>query len=167
MANTTKRILIVSDTHRQNDNFFRLLDMYEPFDLVIHCGDVEGDEEYIRQTAGCDCVFVKGNNDFFSDLSGSECFILEGSRVMVTHGHMYGVSLNTAMLEEEARSRGVQIVVFGHTHRPYLEEKDGLILMNPGSVSYPRQPGRQPGYAVMEIRKNQQPQITQKYLEQL
>ena len=161
------KVLIVSDTHGRRGELEEIIELEKPFQFLIHCGDVEGDEEYIRQTAGCDCVFVKGNNDFFSDLSGSECFILEGFRVMVTHGHMYGVSLNTAMLEEEARSRGVQIVMFGHTHRPYLEEKDGLILMNPGSVSYPRQPGRQPGYAVMEIRKNQQPQITQKYLEQL
>ena len=161
------KVLIVSDTHGRRGELEEIIELEKPFQFLIHCGDVEGDEEYIRQTAGCDCVFVKGNNDFFSNLSGSECFILEGFRVMVTHGHLYGVSLNTAMLEEEARSRGVQIVMFGHTHRPYLEEKDGLILMNPGSVSYPRQPGRQPGYAVMEIRKNQQPQITQKYLEQL
>ena len=161
------KVLIVSDTHGRRGELEEIIELEKPFQFLIHCGDVEGDEEYIRQTAGCDCVFVKGNNDFFSNLSGSECFILEGFRVMVTHGHLYGVSLNTAMLEEEARSRGVQIVMFGHTHRPYLEEKDGLMLMNPGSVSYPRQPGRQPGYAVMEIRKNQQPQITQKYLEQL
>lgn len=161
------KVLIVSDTHGRRGELEEIIELEKPFQFLIHCGDVEGDEEYIRQTAGCDCAFVKGNNDFFSDLSGNECFILEGLKVMVTHGHMYGVSLNTAMLEEEARSRGVQIVMFGHTHRPYLEEKDGLILMNPGSVSYPRQRGRQPGYAVMEIRKNQQPKITQKYLEKL
>ena len=161
------KVLIVSDTHGRRGELEEIIELEKPFQFLIYCGDVEGDEEYIRQTAGCDCVFVKGNNDFFSNLSGSECFILEGFRVMVTHGHLYGVSLNTAMLEEEARSRGVQIVMFGHTHRPYLEEKDGLILMNPGSVSYPRQQGRLPGYAVMEIRRNQPPKITQKYLETL
>ena len=43
---------------------------------------------------------LRGNNDFFSDLPKEEVFSLENYRIMVTHGHMYGVSLSTCQLEE-------------------------------------------------------------------
>ena len=48
------------------------------------------------------------------------------------------------------RSRGVDIVMFGHTHRPYLEQGKVTVL-NPGSLSYPRQEGRRPSYILMEL----------------
>ena len=38
------RVLIVSDTHRQGENFYRALEETMPVSLVIHCGDVEGQE---------------------------------------------------------------------------------------------------------------------------
>ena len=38
------RVLIVSDTHRQGENFYRALQETKPVSLVIHCGDVEGQE---------------------------------------------------------------------------------------------------------------------------
>lgn len=41
--------------------------------------------------------------------------------------------------------------MFGHTHKPYLETKDGVTILNPGSLSYPRQEGRRPSYMIMDI----------------
>ena len=65
---------------------------------------------------------------------------------------MYGVSLGTENIKEEARSRKVNVVMFGHTHKPYLEYcSDGLVVLNPGSLSYPRQDGRHPSFMIMEI----------------
>ena len=47
-------------------------------DLSIHCGDVEGSEDYICEIAGCPVQYgVAGNNDFFSDLNREEEFDLE------------------------------------------------------------------------------------------
>ena len=37
------KILIVSDTHKKNENYFKVLEMHHP-DMVIHCGDAEGSE---------------------------------------------------------------------------------------------------------------------------
>ena len=57
---------------------------------------------------------------------------------------------------KEARAAGYDIAMFGHTHRPFLEvnqkpgEKD-LIVLNPGSLSYPRQEGHKPSYIRMEL----------------
>jgi putative phosphoesterase len=159
------KILVVSDTHGHDRNLQRVLYKVKPVDVLIHCGDVEGGENHIRQIAECPCYFVKGNNDYFSELPREEIITIGGKKIMLTHGHMYGVSIDTAMLEDEARSRGVEIVMFGHTHRPFLEQKEGLTLLNPGSLSYPRQAGRLPAFLIMEIDKYGDVHYTQNYLE--
>lgn len=43
------KILIVSDTHRQNANYFEILRRIQPLDMVIHCGDAEGSEYAISE----------------------------------------------------------------------------------------------------------------------
>ena len=146
------KILIVSDTHRKNDNYFKLVERVHP-DMVIHCGDSEGSEYALSQAAGCPVQIVMGNNDFFCDLPRELDFTVEGLRIWVTHGHNYYVSMNLETIKNEARHRGVDVVMFGHTHRPYLEEADDLVVLNPGSLSYPRQEGRRATYAMMEIDK--------------
>ena len=77
--------------------------------------------------------------------------------MFITHGHGYGISMGTERLEEEARYRKAEIVMFGHTHRPYLREADGLWMVNPGSLSYPRQEGHRPTYMLMEIEEGAAP----------
>jgi hypothetical protein len=54
-------------------------------------------------------------------------------------------------LKEEARSRGVDIVMYGHTHKPVIDTSGGMIAVNPGSLTYPRQAGRRPSYILMEL----------------
>lgn len=144
------KILIVSDTHRKNDNYFTLVERIHP-DIVIHCGDSEGSEYAISEAAGCPVQMVMGNNDFFCNLPRELEFCIEQYKVWVTHGHNYYVSMNLETLKSEARHRGVDIVMFGHTHRPFLEITDDLVVLNPGSLSYPRQEGRKATYAMMEI----------------
>ena len=41
--------------------------------------------------------------------------------------------------------------MFGHTHRPYLDQGKEITVLNPGSVSYPRQEGRKGSYMIMEM----------------
>lgn len=146
-----KKILVVSDTHRKNENYFTLLEKLKPLDMVIHCGDVEGSEYAISQAAGCPVQIVLGNNDFFSALPREIEFEIGSYHVWVTHGHTYGVSMSSERIKQEARERGVDIVMFGHTHRPYLDEAKDLIALNPGSISYPRQDGHRPSYIIMEL----------------
>lgn len=144
------KILIVSDTHRRDGNLTGVLDMVGTPDMLIHCGDVEGSEDFIRSIARCPVHMVAGNNDFFTDLKKEEEFYIGDYKVWLTHGHNYYVSMGTEFICEEAKSRGVDIVMFGHTHRPYLEQGKVTVL-NPGSLSYPRQEGRRPSYILMEL----------------
>ena len=145
------KVLIVSDTHRNEDNLIEVLDKEKNLDLLIHCGDVEGAEDEIEHYAGCKTVFVAGNNDFFSRLPREMELQVEGMKVWVTHGHNYYVNTNPAYIRKEARIRNMDIVLYGHTHRPIIEKKEDLIVINPGSLTYPRQEGRRPSYAVLEL----------------
>jgi putative phosphoesterase len=145
------KILIVSDTHRQNKNLFEVIKKVGPIDLLIHLGDAEASEDLIEYEVNCPVEMVAGNNDFFSDLDREKEITIGKYRVLLTHGHLYYVSVGTENIKTEAISRQFDIVMFGHTHRPLLEIEDNIIIVNPGSLSYPRQDGRKPTYAIMEI----------------
>ena len=158
------KVLIVSDTHKRNDNFFHVMEMVGPVDMVIHCGDIEGSEYAIEAGAGCPVEVVAGNSDFFSDLPMEREFEIGQYKVWVTHGHHYYVSMGNERLKQEARSRGVDIVFYGHTHRPDIDLEDDVMVINPGSISYPRQDGRKPSYALMDIDRFGEAHFTLRYL---
>ena len=155
------KILVVSDTHRRDGNLMETIQKEAPFDMLIHLGDAEGSDTMIEEWVGENCrlEMVLGNNDFFSMLDKEKEVKIGAYRVMLTHGHYYSVSLGTERILEEAKSRGVDMVMFGHTHKPLIEKKDGVWLLNPGSLSYPRQEGRKPSYMLMEIGQAGEPYI--------
>ena len=58
------KILVISDTHEMDDLFRRIKRAEQPFDVVLHAGDVEGSAAYYRKASGVPTLFVKGNNDY-------------------------------------------------------------------------------------------------------
>ena len=148
------KILIVSDTHRRDGNLRAIIEKQSPFDMLIHLGDTEGSEIYFKEWVNNDnCVIhvVRGNNDFFSDLPREKEFQIGKYKVLLVHGNTYGVSMGNQELKQEARDRGVDIVMYGHTHKPVVDQDRDIIAVNPGSLTYPRQEGRSPSYIVMTI----------------
>ncbi|MCC8025745.1 MAG: YfcE family phosphodiesterase [Clostridium sp.] len=152
------KILIVSDTHRRDENLKAVIERTKPLDMFIHLGDAEGSEHIIGTwvNEGCDMEMILGNNDFFSCLDREKDIMIGRYRTLLTHGHCYNVSVGAEALKREARARGFDIAMYGHTHRPFYEidkkagDKD-LIVLNPGSLSYPRQDGHKPSFMLMEI----------------
>ena len=134
------RILIVSDTHRRNENFLKVVEKAGPFDMVVHCGDVEGSEYIISKAAGCPVMMVQGNNDFFTELPREKEFMLGKYKVWLTHGHNYYISMNTEVIKEEARLREADIVMCGHTHKPMVDIGTDVTLINPGSIGVSSRP---------------------------
>lgn len=158
------KILIVSDTHGRNSGYLDLLEQSEKMDMVIHCGDVEGSEYLISESAGCKTVIVQGNNDYFSDLPREVIVKLGKYKALVTHGHAYYVNMGYEHLVREARKRKVDMVIYGHTHRPVIAEENGIKVLNPGSLTYPRQEGRKYTYIIMEINESGEIDCTLHYL---
>lgn len=159
------KVLIVSDTHRRHGNLETVLENVGKMDLLIHLGDAEGEEDYIEEIAGCPVEIIAGNNDFFSNLDKEKVILLGKYKVLLTHGHYYNVTVGVERLKEEARERGIDIAMFGHTHRPYLEIGNELVILNPGSISFPRQEGRKPSYILMEIDDRGEAHFTINYLK--
>ena len=145
------RILIISDTHSNHANLRKILKWEKPRDLLIHLGDSEGCEDYIEEIAECPVEIVSGNCDFFSSLCQEKILEIGRHKILITHGHYYNVNAGIEDIKREANGRGCDIVMFGHTHRPLLDYSKNLTVVNPGSLSYPRQEGKRPSYAVMEI----------------
>jgi len=153
------RILIISDTHRHHEPLEDILIEDGPFDMLIHCGDLEGEEDEIFNLTGpeCACIMVPGNNDYFSQLPRERSVTLEGHTIWITHGHHYYVSTDPSLIKYEAEHRGAEIVMYGHTHIPVIDETGPVIAINPGSLTYPRQSGRRPTYIVMELKAGVKP----------
>lgn len=159
------KVLVVSDTHRFHKYYDKMFEKEGSADLLIHLGDLEGGEYYIEQTAGCPVHMVAGNNDLFTRLPMEKEIRLGNKKVLITHGHYYHISAGYERICQEALRRKVDIVMFGHIHRPVQIEKNGVLLLNPGSISYPRQQGRQSTYMVIEIDKDNQMNIELKYVD--
>ncbi len=159
------RVLIVSDTHGRHENLEEILGREPRVDLMIHLGDVEGGEEYISELVECPLEIVAGNNDFFSDLEREKELKIGQYKALITHGHYYYVAMGIEDLRKEAQGRGMDMAMFGHTHRPFLDYSKGITMLNPGSVSYPRQDGHKPSYAIMEIDGSGKAHFFIKYLE--
>lgn len=159
------RVLVVSDTHGREENLQRVLTKIGMPDCLIHLGDSEGGEERIREMITCPLHIVAGNCDFFSRLPSTKLIELAGSRILLTHGHYYYVSVGTRDLVEEARTNGCNIAMFGHTHRPFLDQSDsGITVLNPGSLSFPRQEGRRPSYVLMTLEEKCAPEFSIHYI---
>lgn len=160
------KILVVSDTHRKDDNLQFVIEKEKPLDMLIHLGDAEGSEQWIPEWAGqgCKIAMVLGNNDFFSRLERELEMEIGPHRALLTHGHYYGVSMGPEGLADEAKSRGCDIAMYGHTHRPFLDKINGVTVLNPGSLSYPRQEGRHPSYMVITVLPDGRLDYDQRYL---
>ncbi len=158
------KILVVSDTHRRDADYYDLVKLHKP-DMVVHCGDAEGSEEEMKLQTPCPLMMVLGNNDYFSDLPRELAFELRGLRIWVTHGHRYGVNLGPERIIEEAKRRGCDVVMYGHTHKPCVIGDGTVTAINPGSLSYPRQEGRKPSYIIMEFDRFGQVHYTIAYVK--
>lgn len=158
------RVLIISDTHGRHANLKKVFEKEGAVDLVIHLGDAEGCEDYIEAIAGCPLEIVSGNSDFFSSLCQEKELELGRYKILITHGHYYNVNAGMEDIKKEAEGRGCDIVMFGHTHRPMVHYGKKVIALNPGSLSYPRQEGKQPSYIIMEIDENGDADFSIRYL---
>lgn len=159
------KILIISDSHGSDKNVETAIRKEGPLDALLHLGDSQGSKEYIQKLAECPVHMVAGNCDYFSRLPIVRIVEFGKYRIMMTHGHYHYVSVGPQDLLEEAKANHCNIVIYGHTHRPVMDGTDGEVLvLNPGSISYPRQEGKNPSYLVMEIDESGEAHFRLNYL---
>ena len=145
------KILILGDTHAQDDIFLRIMSVEKDIDVMLHTGDFEGSEFVYRELSEFPFYYVAGNNDFFTDAPYERIIELDGCRIFMTHGHRYSLHSGYMALRNEAARRGASIAVYGHSHEPVAEYCKGVLMLNPGSTSWPRQENRRPSYIVLTL----------------
>ncbi|WP_455450004.1 metallophosphoesterase [Natrinema thermotolerans] len=145
-------IAIFSDTHSSAGHELEgaALTAAREADVVVHAGDFTSNAAVEGFRDECDRLFaVHGNDDSMAvrdRLPTARVVEASGVRIAVTH-RRDGGETGLAMF---GRSRGADLVVFGHSHRPTVVETEDVVLLNPGSHADPR--GNRPGFAVLEER---------------
>jgi phosphodiesterase family protein len=163
------RILLMSDSHGRNENvelaIAQVREEIGEFQMLIHLGDV-GDAREIESLAGVPCYIVRGNTDYDAKLLNANVIEAGGHRIFATHGHLYQVDMRLDLLRFAALENDCDIAMYGHTHVPYLEEDpDDVTILNPGSISKPRQADHRYTYMVMEIDDEDEVTYELRYVE--
>lgn len=159
------RIGIISDTHGNTNAIDQAVKAAGEIDLWLHAGDLIHDAEYLRMAYDANVVNVAGNCDWGSrGAEDEEEVTVEGEKIFLTHGHLYGVKGNVAGFAQEVKDRGASIGVFGHSHVAFIKKINGVLLINPGSLSYPRD-GKGQSFMVMELFAGQEPEIYHYHLQ--
>ena len=145
-----KRIVLFSDSHGRTENIKNILRQIPGIDYVLFLGDCLRDIYPVEQM-NPDIVFhyVPGNNDFSVSLPSEKTVEIGGVRIFMAHGHQYQVKMTCDRIFYRTGEIQCQIGLFGHTHRAVKVQDDGILLMNPGSVSLPY--GGNPSYGIIEI----------------
>jgi putative phosphoesterase len=121
------RIGLISDTHGL------LRPEAESFlagcDHIIHGGDIGGPDILERLAEIANLTAVRGNND-----KGDWARSLAETRML--HFGNVGIHVihDLARMDIEPKSAGAAVVISGHSHRPRIIEKDGVLYVNPGSA---------------------------------
>lgn len=132
------KILITSDTHGSYGKISDLILARGDIDLMLHAGDGVEDCESIHYETGIDYYVVKGNNDFFSNEPYNKIIDLAGKKILLTHGHKEGIDYTLSNLIKKSKDLNVDIAIFGHIHRYVELNRSGVLILNPGSPSLPR-----------------------------
>lgn len=131
------KILVLSDTHHDLNTAAKIVNACrDGCELVIHLGDTVRDFEGLKATFP-DIAFVgvRGNNDLLSNDIPKEMFLdIYGIKVLICHGHEYGVKRSTEQLLWHAQAKGADIALYGHTHIAEKTTEEGIVLFNPGAV---------------------------------
>jgi putative phosphoesterase len=141
------RVGIVSDTHGFLDP--RIQAVVEACDIAIHAGDVcdAAVLSALRPRSGR-VIAVAGNNDTIvrkanptmESLPPTAELVLPGGRIAIEHGHRHGLE-RPCHRKLRAAHPGARAIVYGHTHRPVLDDSAWPWVLNPGAAGRTRTQG--------------------------
>lgn len=136
---TRTRIGLISDTH----NLVRpeALRYLAGCDAIIHAGDICNQAVLDALAQIAPVTAVRGNNDtgdWAASLPTHATLTVQQVTILVVHDIAdinAGMSAEmSAAIAADPRSRGIGVVVTGHSHKPSISERDGVLFVNPGSA---------------------------------
>ncbi|NLW70399.1 MAG: metallophosphoesterase [Eubacteriaceae bacterium] len=146
------KLIVLSDSH---DNYEAVYDIVtrnsEKAESFIHLGDGVN-LRVMEHYSNIKYNYVVGNHDgpaYQSSHYASVVLTFGSRRIFMTHGDKCDVKLDLLQLVYEGKAERADIILFGHTHKSLLEIREGITLLNPGAVAYPRNCAA--SYAVIDI----------------
>jgi putative phosphoesterase len=121
------KVGVISDTHKLLRP--EAISALQTADLILHAGDIGAPEVLQRLEAIAPVVAVRGNNDtgdWANALPEEQTVTVEAVSIHLLH---IVKNLNLAQLPTR-----VQVVISGHSHKPQIEEREGVLFLNPGSA---------------------------------
>ena len=132
------KILVFSDSHNNAYRIEHALLDNKDSELLIHLGDGISDLMSIRAAyPHYKYEYILGNNDYSTDVPTEKILEVEGKKLFILHGHEY--ARNQTKLIKKAIFYKADIVLSGHTHKPHEVTHKGILFLNPGCVSRPKQ----------------------------
>lgn len=137
------KVLIFSDSHDNLDNLQKLLSWSEINQIkkIICCGDLCRREtlKYLTTNFKGEIFLVSGNADLFhphdtkkiNNLTYEEHFLtfkIDNQRILITHKP---ADLKKYLAENKP---SIDFAFYGHTHKPWLNNEEGIIISNPGTI---------------------------------
>lgn len=119
------RILLISDSHGNNDAVDELIAKWPNVDLYLHAGDSESHPRSIYPFRT-----VRGNCDYSFDMQEELLIPTPFGNILMRHKK----EITAKKLEE----KDVKVYIYGHTHVPECVKRKGVAFINPGSIAYPR-----------------------------
>ncbi len=149
------KYLVFSDSHGRDENILDIVKQYKTeIEGIFFLGDAENSGDRLRGSVQGPVYMVRGNCDWSLQAPDFQVFKLHGHRIAMTHGHRQHVNMGIDTLKYWAMEKEADLVLFGHTHVPFVEQTSTLTVLNPGSISRPRQEGHKKTYAILEFLEN-------------
>ena len=134
------RILLISDSHGNNEAVDELITRWPNVDLYLHAGDSECHPHSVYPFR-----VVRGNCDYSFDMQDELLIPTPFGNILMRH--------KKEISPKKLQDNDVKVFIYGHTHVPECTKRKGVAFINPGSLAYPRSEYG-PTYMVLDLNKD-------------
>ncbi len=145
------KVIVFSDAHGSRVLVERIISFNPDADYFISLGDSELSLDFLLDL---DIIPIKGNYPRDAGLAYDKILKIEGRKIYLTHGHKYGVQKSLMKLLKYVLGQDFDLVLYGHTHIARVDNINGMLIMNPGSIKSPRSKTA-PSYLILNITKDE------------
>lgn len=151
------KVGILSDSHGELGNLRKAAKaLAEKVELIVHLGD-DWEDCRVFEEMGLNLIRVPGVfSSYYQDpkITNRRVEEFNGWRVLLSHTPFsHQNDLPQDIRPEDVEARGdVEVILYGHTHIPNIEDKEGILWINSGHLKRGDKKGYPPSYAILDFR---------------